>query len=218
MEPNRSGTTDLWEAMTTMRAIRWFKPDRVPREVLWRLLDMAVCAPSGTNTQPWRFLVLESAADRGRLAGRLRELTGPERQAQIAANIEAAADPSRRRMYRGVQQLTQHLDDAPVFLVACLVRAESTAPEEVLQPGPVFQAIQNFQLAARSLGLGTVVTSFQSAMLAELRGWFAIPEGVHPVALVLLGYPDANFGPLNRKPAEAVTYWGGWDRVETRSP
>jgi nitroreductase len=65
-------------------------------------------------------------------------------------------------------------------------------------------------LAARGLGLGTVLTGFQAGIEPTLRELLAIPDDVKPVALIPMGYPDANFGPTRRKPVEEVVHWGRW--------
>jgi nitroreductase len=65
-------------------------------------------------------------------------------------------------------------------------------------------------LAARGLGLGTVLTTFQARIEDAVRRELALPEDARPVALIPLGYPDADFGPTRRKPIEEVLYWETW--------
>jgi nitroreductase len=71
-------------------------------------------------------------------------------------------------------------------------------------------------LAARGVGLGTVFTTLQSGITPELCELLAIPDDALPVALIPLGFPDANFGPTRRLPPEEVTFWDRWDQVRAR--
>ena len=73
MAENRDGTNDLFEAMYTQRAIRRWRPDPVPDELLWRVVEAATRAPSGTNRQPWGFIVVKDSERRTAIATALRE-------------------------------------------------------------------------------------------------------------------------------------------------
>ena len=64
---------DFFEVVHTQRSIRKFKPDDVPDEVIWTMLDAAIRAPSGSNTQPWIFVVVKHPAKRQAIAHALRE-------------------------------------------------------------------------------------------------------------------------------------------------
>jgi nitroreductase len=204
-------TNDLWEALYSQRAIRYFKPDPVPEADIRRVIEAGTRAPSGSNLQPWGFLVVRGQAMRARIAGALRErFLG---NAQMRGYIESgrqSGDRGTRLMMSGVVNIVERLDSAPVFIIPCLVNPQSPAPDGLLAGSSIYGAVQNMMLAARGLGLGTVMTTFQQGILGELREWLAIPAEAAPVALIPMGYPAVKFGPVNRKPVDQVTHWERW--------
>ena len=82
----------------------------------------------------------------------------------------------------------------------------------VLSGSSIYPAVQNLLLAARALGLGTVLTTFSQRIEPTLRELLSLPDNAKPVALIPIGFPDANFGPVNRRPVEEVLHWGAWDQ------
>ena len=211
MTGTKAPTDDLWEALYTQRAIRYFKPDAVPEELLWKVIEAATRAPSGTNTQPWGFVIVRDAAMRKRIADEIRERFGqnPAMKSYIESGRQSS-DKTARLMMTGVSNIVEHLDSAPVFIIPCLYNVTSPAPEGLLAGSSIYQAVQNLLLAARGLGLGTVMTTFQAGMVPQLTEWLKLPPGAVPAALIPLGYPDRNFGPVKRKPVEEVTHWEIW--------
>jgi nitroreductase len=207
---NTAGTSDLWEALSTQRAIRKWKPDAVPDELLRQVIEAGTKAPSGSNRQPWRFLVIREPARRAHIAKMLREKyeanEGMRRYFESGRKSEVR---SQRLMLTGAENIATHLDAAPVFIIPCLYPGGANA-NGLLAGTSIYQAVQNIMLAARGLGLGTVMTTFQGLIDAELREYLGIPEDATPAALLPLGYPDANFGPVNRKPVAEVAFWEEW--------
>lgn len=211
MPENPGATNDLWEAMYTQRAIRYFRPDPVPKGVLTKLIEAATRAPSGSNLQPWGFVIVTDDAMRARIAGRVRErfMTNEQMKAYVEAGL-TSADASRRRMMTGVSNIISQLDSAPVFIFPCLHSATSPAPDGLIAGSSIYPAVQNLLLAVRGLGLGSLMTTFQTAMRSELAEWLHLPEGATPVALLPIGYPAVKFGPVKRKPVEDVIHWETW--------
>jgi nitroreductase len=209
-------TNDLWEALYTQRAIRYYKPDPVPEELIWKVIEAATRAPSGTNTQPWGFVVIQDPAMRAKIAASVRErmLANPGMKQYIESGL-TSGDRTQRLMMTGVQNIVQNLDSAPVLIVPCLYNVQSPAPQGLLAGSSIYQAVQNLMVAARGLGLGTLMSTFQAGM-PELKDWLAIPENATPVALIPMGYPAANFGPVRRKPVEEVTHWETWGAMRAR--
>jgi nitroreductase len=206
-----NGTDDLWEAMRTQRAIRYFRPEPVPDELLWKVLDHAIRAPNGTNRQQWAFILIRDAELRQRIAAHVARTIG--QNAAFRERVETGMqsdDRSTRLMMRGGKHLAEHLDDAPVFVLPCIIGPHPAQVDRILYGSSIYPAVQNLMLAARGLGLGTVITGFHQSMLRELREWLAMPEEVTPVALIPLGWPAANFGPVKREPVESVTHWDRW--------
>ncbi len=217
MPGTKEPTNDLWEAMYTQRAIRWWRPEPVADELIWKLIEAATRAPSGTNLQPWAFVVVKDDAMRAKIAGAVRDrmLGNPGMKTFIESGAKSE-DKSQRLMMGGVGNIVEHLDSAPVFIIPCLVNPQSPAPEGLLAGSSIYQAVQNLMLAARGLGLGTVMTTFQAGM-PDLKEWLGLPDGATATALIPVGWPDRNFGPVQRKPVEEVTHWDMWGFKKGRS-
>ncbi len=227
----------LFEAIYSARALRRFKPDPVPDEILDRILDAAIRAPSAGNAQPWAFVVVRDPGQRQKLGAIYRK----------AANIVSAFYAARgrpahmteeqyRRLMSSGSYLWDHMADAPVLLVACLKREElppsdalppevqAKLPDEIAyverrQGASIYPAVQNIILACRALGLGTVMTTNHMLLEDEVREVLGLPDGVRTYALMPIGYPRAKFGPVVRRPISEVVYadrWsGGWPAPTT---
>jgi nitroreductase len=203
---------DLFEAIHSLRAIRRLKPDPIPDEVLKRILEAAIRAPSGGNRQPWFFLVVREAERRKRLA----ELwnVGYQELLKIPSYGQAAAGggtPAQQRMMRSVQHLATHLHEAPVHLVVCM--DTDGQPPSFGHGSSIFPAIQNLMLAARGLGIGTVLTTIHRYREADLKALLGIPDSVVAAALIPMGYPLGKFGAGPRKPLRDVTFFDHWGQT-----
>ena len=210
-------TSDIWETLYTQRAIRAWKTDPVPEELIWKVIEAGTKAPSGTNTQPWGFVVIQDDAIRQAISDQLHEgLKGNEGLQQMLEQGSQSADKTTRLMLKGAQRLFTNLASAQVFIIPCLYQVSSPAPEGLLSGSSIYGAVQNMLLAARALGLGTVMTTFQMAAEQILRERCNLPDDATPVALIPMGYPDAKFGPTTRKPVETVTHWEQWGTNKER--
>ena len=210
-------TSDIWETLYTQRAIRAWKTDPDPEELIWKVIAAGTKAPSGTNTQPWGFVVIHDDAIRQAISDQLHEgLKGNEGLQQMLEQGSQSADKTTRLMLKGAQRLFTNLASAPVFIIPCLYQDSSPAPEGLLSGSSIYGAVQNMLLAARALGLGTVMTTFQMAAEQILRERCNLPDDATPVALIPMGYPDAKFGPTTRKPVETVTHWEQWGTNKER--
>ena len=206
-------TDDLWEAIFTQRAIRYWQDKPVPRELLERVVTAAAKAPSGSNTQPWIFVVVDDADQRAAIGAALRGLfEATEPLQQLIAAGEKSDDKTERLMLKGARAFFTQLEKAPAIIIPCLYQLTSPTqdPSTLLAGSSIYLAVQNLMLAARGLGLGTVMTTVQTMLDANLRSILAIPGDAHPVALVPIGYPDANFGPTTRKPLDEILRWNTW--------
>ena len=203
-------TTDIYEVMQTQRAIRRWTDEPVPDELIERVVQAGCWAPSGSNSQPWGFIVVKDEGKRERLAAAIRA-SFESRMGGELPNPDDIPDPTTRRMMRGAFNLFANFAAAPVWLIPCLVRVQSPAPEGLLAGSSIYPSIQNMMLAARAEGLGTVLTTPQEGIMDELREELSIPENARPVAVIPMGWPDANFGPVTRKPLSEVLHWDGWN-------
>ncbi len=202
---------DIFEAINTQRAMRRLKPDPVPDELIWKLLDAAVKAPSGANRQPWNFIVIRDPQTKAKIAEWYLDgwntAYGPFKQV-------AMATPAMAKTYASADYLANHLAEAPVLIMATVNHA-GVAP--VSPPGAsVYPAVQNLLLAARALGLGATLTTVYRTHEAEVKQFLGIPDNVETMALIPIGYPVGKFGPTNRMPTEAVAYWEKWGQSGKR--
>lgn len=201
-------TNDIYEVMQTQRAVRRWTDQPVPDDVIERIIRAATWAPSGSNLQPWGFVVIRDAERRELIAEAIRESFK-----QFGGRLpdpETIEDPTQRRMIRGAVQLFGDFAAAPVLIIPCLVAAQSPAPTGLLAGSSIYPSIQNLMLAARAEGLGTVLTTPQDGIMETLRSEIGIPEEALPVAIIPMGWPAVNFGPVTRKPLEEFLHWERW--------
>jgi nitroreductase len=202
----------LLEGLTTTRAIRRFRPDAVPDAELAAILFAATRAPSGSNRQPFRFLVLRDgprAAEAKAVLGRsFREAWATKR----AADGYGSADPDapKARLERAMQHFVDHFEDVPVVVLACLARYRPANPYE---GNSVYPACQNLLLAARARGLGGVMTMWHATVEDELRRLLEIPDEVAISATIPLGYPEGRHGPVRRRPISELVFDDTWGRA-----
>ncbi len=203
---------DLLTGIATTRAIRRLAPDPIPDDDLSTILWHATRAPSGTNRQPVRHLVLRSDETAQRAKALLADgfRAGWESKARSAGyDSGSALDPSSRkgRQRAAMQHLVDHFEQVPVVVLVCLVRYREANPYE---GSSVYPAAQNLLLAARALGYGGVLTGWHRPVEPELRELLDVPDGVAIHATVPLGRPLGNHGPVRRLPVSDVVFDGTW--------
>ena len=209
----REPTDNLWEAMFTQRAIRYWQDKPVPRELLEKVIAAASKAPSGSNLQPWIFVVVDDDGKRQDIGKALRSIfEAAEPLQKLIASGEQSDDKTERLMLKGARAFFSQLEKAPAMIIPCLYGLSSPTqdPTALLAGSSIYLAVQNLLLAARALGLGTVMTTAQGMLDADLRRILNIPADATPVALIPIGYPEANFGPTTRKGLDEILRWNGW--------
>ena len=204
---------DALEAMATTRAIRRYRYDEpVPDADLARILFAATRAPSGSNRQLFRFIVLRD----GPRAVRAKALLGEafragwgEKRATDGydAGSGTAADSPKARTARAMQEYVTNFERIPVVILACLIRHRRPNPTE---GGSVYPACQNLLVAARALGYGGVMTMWHGMVEPDLRTLLDIPDGAAIAATITLGRPAGHHGPVRRQPLGAFVFDDGW--------
>ena len=205
----------FFDLVGNVRAMRRLKPNPVPRKLLERVLEAGVQAPSGQNTQPWSFLVLQGAEEKAWFAERYREAIETRSGGRI--NPAPADDSRLARQMRAMRYQIDHMHEFPVLLVICGKRdwPFRVPPEERvgLAPpnyGAVYPCVQNILLACRAVGLGAALTTMHQMFESDMCERFGIPESYGIVVTMPIGYPIGHFGPVRRKPATGVTYYDAW--------
>jgi nitroreductase len=204
----------LLEGICTTRAIRRYRDEPVPDEVLRDILFAATRAPSGSNRQPFRFLALTDgpkAAEAKRLiASAARQAWGTKRTADRYDEGSGADKSSpKAAMARTMDEYVEHLDQVPVLILPCMVRYR---PPFAAEGASIYPACQNLLLAARALGYGGVMTIWNHFVDAELRTLLGIPDDVFVAATITLGRPRGHHGSVRRRPLAELVYldeWGG---------
>jgi len=200
LDPPAELDMPIGEAMFTQRAIRRLDPTRPIRdEQIKIMLDAASKAPSGGNTQPARFLVIR-ARERIAAFGKLyHEAWWAKRRDELGWT--GKQDIPAGSVYRHAARLADEMSDAPLVLLAF---TEGGAPHSV------YPAVQNLLLAARALGIGSVLTTLHPQVMERVYAMFGVPQEVEFHCCIPLGYPRGRFGPTSRLPSSQTTWWDAW--------
>jgi nitroreductase len=205
----------VFAVMYTTRSMRRLKPDPVPDEVIYRVLDAAIRAPSGGNTQHWRFLVVKDPQVKQQVQ-HIYHKGWNEVQALYRNRTvpEHMGEEKFRRLLAAATYLAERLAEVPVLLFACL--KERPLPPQLaaklarLSGSSIYPAVQNILLACRALGLGATLTTVSSLYEDELKSILHLPADISTYALIPIGYPRGRFGPVQRIPVEEVTCMNRW--------
>lgn len=203
---------DVYEALYTTRAMRRVRADPIPEYVQARILDAAIRAPSGGNSQSWRFILIDDQAVKAQLGPLYRDCIGQlwdtayrERLERARANRADPASAALLRVQASAQHLADHFEDVPLFLMA-FARNDPSG-------GSIFPAVWSAQLAARAEGVGSTLTTvlggFRHAETLRIMGVPA-DRGWEMAACVAFGYPTGRWGVAPRRPAHEVAYRNAW--------
>ena len=218
----------LFEAMYSARALRRLKPDPVPEEIITKILDAAVRAPSAGNSQHWVFVVVRDPELRRELGLIYRKASDIAKAIYEArARPEHMTEEQYQRMMSSGAYLWEHIGEAPVLLVPCL-RDRPVPPRESLPPAvqlnyeeeveyndrvrsaSIYPAVQNIILTCRAFGLATLITTNHIRFEGAVKTLLGIPDTVSTYALMPIGYPEDKFGPVKRRPVIEVAYSDRW--------
>ncbi len=202
--------TELFHILKTTRAMRRLKPDPVPDALVREILEAGTCAANAANSQRWRFLVVKDAGVKKAVQvyykRALDEVVGP-RYASSAP--PPGSDEARyARQHQAVEYLTDHFHEAPVWIVACIDHGTETPSRYA--GASIYPAVQNMLLAARALGLGATLTTRHLLYEKESEAALGLPPGVHSYAILPIGYPMGNFGPVRRGDLAEFVYQDRW--------
>jgi len=202
--------TDIFHIVHNTRAMRRLKPDPVPDELVRKILEAGTAAANPANTQPWRFLVVKDLEIKKAVQVYYKrafdEVVGP----RYASSAPPPGSDAARyaRQHAAVEYLTENFHQAPVWIVACVEHGENQ-PTRVAGAS-IYPAVQNMLLAARALGLGATLTKRHLYYEKETETALGLPPGVHSYAILPIGYPMGNFGPVRRGALEDFVYLDHW--------
>lgn len=205
--------------LSTTRAVRkrldLTRP--VPRDVVLDCIRLSQQAPTASNTQRWRWLLVDDPE--------LRRALGAIYADGIPAirwSMEQTAhDAQTRDVYDAALWLAERLGDVPLLAIPCLAERLPDGAPLVLAAstfGSIYPAVWSFQLALRSRGLGSTFTTLHLLFEQRVRDLLGIPADVTQVALLPVAYTKGvEFRPGRRPPVESIVHWNRWDELNGAS-
>jgi nitroreductase len=190
------------EAMFTQRSARRFRPDPIPVEDLRLLMEAAVKAPNGGNSQPGRFLIVTDRQRIREFAALYHEAWWAKRRDEKRGWTKLADIPAEEKSYRAAAELADTIGGVPAIVFAF------TRP-----PGganSVLPACQNLMLAATALGIGSIPTTLHPQVMDRFHAMFGVPRELGFHFCIPLGYPAVKYGPSRRKPTSETTFLDRW--------
>jgi nitroreductase len=200
------GEVSLLDGINSLRSVRKFKPDAIPEDKLKIVLESASKAASGSNTQPWEFVVVRDENVKARL-----------KEPMLRTWLERLAGGSgmsarMRDVNDEATEMLRNTEKVPIIIYCC-VDLNRVGKSEEVRYASIYPAMQNLMLAAHALGLATCLTVHGSTPIRgepEVKRILAIPEHVKVACLVYLGYPAVRLGYPKRKPIEEFVHYDRW--------
>ena len=210
----------IYEAMRTLRAVRRLRPDPVPDDILHRVLEAAIWAPTGGNRQPWRIIVIKESRLKEELGRLYSEVWTPF--AKRYREAAPADETERRRFLRTLSAgdyLAANFGKTPVIAVFCFNPQQMAITDanldrpSVVGGGSLYPAVENLLLACRAEGLGCVLTTLLCQREPDVRELLAIPQPWGTAAAIPIGYPvGRGHGPLVRRSLSELSYLDTWGK------
>jgi nitroreductase len=230
----------LHEVMRTMRAMRRLKPDPVPRDLLEQMVEAATWAPSGGNQQQYSWVIVTERDKMAELAELWRRCHDFYVSVMGDAPTDMLDARRREGLLDALRFQRDHFEETPAVIVACydnsnvnrhlrsrwkqvldsgknlgpkfgaMLAKNSARAGAMAEAGSVYPGVQNLLLTARALGLAAAITTWHLFFEDEFKRVLGIPKGVHTFAVIPVGYPRGNFGPVRRRPAADAIHWEGW--------
>jgi nitroreductase len=195
----------ILEGINTLRSVRKFKMNPIPDDVLKTILEAASKAASGSNTQPWEFVVVRDPKQKALLKG-------PMLRTWLQRLGNSGLSDRMRVGYDEATEMLRNTEKVPIIIYCC-VDLNRVGKSEEVRYASIYPAVQNLMLAARALGLVTCLTVHGSTPTRgepEVKKILGIPEHVKIACLVYLGYPAVRLGHPKRKPVEKFVHHDHW--------
>jgi nitroreductase len=208
------------QVLTTTRSVRkrldLTRP--VEPEVLRECLEIALQAPSGSNSQQWHFVIVTDPAKKLALADLYRKsfsaYSAKRMEARKNQDTSSPGAATQQRITNSADYLAEHMHEVPVYLIPCITgRLDNLPASQVAGAwGSIIPATWSFMLAARARGLGTAWTTLHLPYEKEAAEVLGIPyEKITQAALIPVAYTlGTNFNPAAREPLDTVLHWDKW--------
>jgi nitroreductase len=206
------------ELLSTTRSVRKrLDLDRpVPIELVRESIEVAIQAPTGSNTQGWHWMVVTDPDLRAGIAEHYRRSFARYRESSTYAGRAAAGGEDRQATQARVASSADHLAEVmhrvPVHVIACIeASADLPAANQAGLWGSLLPAAWSYQLAARARGLGSAWTTLHLAHESEVAELLGIPPHVRQgVLLPTAYYTGETFRPAPREPLDSVLHLDRW--------
>ena len=224
----------IFEVMQTMRAMRRLKPDPVPDELLSKLVQAAVWAPSGGNAQAYDFVVVTDRDQMGKLADLWRRSHDTYISSLGKRGAATMTEDEYQRLLGTLRYQSDHFHETPAIIVPCYrspvrvdpgtllgfrrlgalpflrMLARGTQIGRVTEAASIYPGVQNMLLAARALGLAANITTWHMFLEPQWKAVLGIPRSVHTYAVIPVGWPMGRMGPVRRRPAAKAIHRDRW--------
>jgi len=201
----------VFEAIYTLRSIRKFKQIPVEKEKIEKVIKAATMAPNASFTEPWHFVVVTKDQTKKRFTPLYSEAF---RLYQSQRRV--ITDEIRARLEK-TKHFADNIHEIPVMIFVFMDPEKRAVKEGFLDKlteqamyGSIFPAIQNLMLAARGIGLGTILTTLLNFYEEDVKQILNVPKTMRLVAMVGLGYPAVKFAEPRRSPVEKFLHWEKW--------
>jgi nitroreductase len=230
----------LHDIMRTMRAIRRLSARPVEHQTLEALVEAATWAPTASNAQAYQWLIVTNRAQISRLAELWSRCFDFYMDTIGQTPSETMDHAQKERMLAAAAYQRDHFTAIPALLVACYdqriqrrhltkhpcamvkglrrvgvrhvhkLALNGRRANAITEAASVYPGVQNLLLTARALGLGATMTTWHLTFESDLKRILGIPGGVKTFAVVPVGWPAGNFGPVRRRPVAEVIRWDHW--------
>lgn len=211
---------DFFEVAISTPTVRRFSPRPVDERDLERVFETANMAPSGSNAQPWEFVIVRAAETRREIQKLYEAVWEPYKDSAIIRG-RTTLSPRAQAALKVGDEFAAQLAIVPVHTIVFLdrpkMRVARGTPEDLFNfgatYGSIFPAIELMMLAARALGIGAAMTTMLSSREPQTKALLGVPEAFQLIALVPMGYPEAGFTRPYRKPVWPRMHDGRFDRA-----
>lgn len=209
---------DFFEVATSTPTVRQFLDRPIEPGLIEKVLETANMAPSGSNAQPWEFVVVREAAARREIQRIYQELWGPYKENAIIRGRKELSARAKKAIAAG-DEFAAQLAIVPVHILTFLdrpkMRVERGSADDLFNfgatYGSMFPAIELLMLTARALGLGTAMTTMLSSREPQTKALLGVPEHYQLITLIPMGYPAERFKRPYRKPVWPRIHMDRWD-------
>ncbi len=203
----------IFDVMFNCRAMRRLDQREVPEELLLKLVEAANQAPSGSNMQNGRWIIVRDQEVRQQLADLNRQAV----EAYLAplvdnpGSLPHQSEAKRKRMVDAVVWQKEHMHEVPALIIACMDFGQKVTSDMAARGGgSIWPGVQNLLLAARALGLGAAPTTLALGNHKAVSEVLHLPETMAAYCLIPVGYPLGKFGPVTRKPLDEILKFDHW--------